>query len=440
MSDGASEQPQISTGMRRYTLFMLVVIYTSSFIDRSIINILVEPIKHEFGASDAEMGLLTGFYFALFYATLGMPVAKWADRSNRRNIITLAVTIWSATTALCGYAQNFAQLAAARIGVGIGEAGSSPPSHSMIADMYKREERVSAMAIYSLGIHIGIMLGFFIGGWIAETYGWRAAFLVVGFPGLVIAVIFRFTVPEPARGQLKEGASSSTKAAELTGLRETFVHLWRTPSLRHVVIGSTLVSFIGYGGVAFGAAFLMRSHGLGIAEVGTILAPLGGLMGIIGALSAGKIADKLALKDARWTAWVVAVAKTAAIPLALVFYLTDNLILAFIAYAPMVALSASYQGSTFSMVQTLTPLKVRTQASAILLFIINFIGLGGGPLTVGYLSDVLNPEYGADSLRYALLAVSMLGLWGAYHYYQAGRHYRDDLEKSGILSEAPATA
>ena len=440
MSDEVTAQPTISTGMRRYTLFMLVVIYTSSFIDRSIINILVEPIKQEFGVSDAAMGLLTGFYFALFYATLGMPVAKWADRSNRRNIITLAITVWSATTALCGFAQSFVQLAAARIGVGIGEAGSSPPSHSMIADMYKHEERVSAMAIYSLGIHIGIMLGFFIGGWVAETYGWRAAFLVVGFPGLVIAVIFRFTVPEPARGQVEKKPPGTVQAVQLTGLRETFVHLWQTPSLRHVVIGSTLVSFIGYGGVAFGAAFLMRSHGLGLAQVGTILAPLGGLMGIIGALSAGKIADKLALKDARWTAWIVAIAKTCAIPLALVFYLTDNLVIAFIAYAPMVALSATYQGSTFSMVQTLTPLKVRTQASAILLFIINFIGLGGGPLTVGYLSDVLNPEYGVDSLRYALLIVSMLGLWGAYHYYQAGRHYRDDLERAGILDKLPATA
>lgn len=434
MSDGTSGQPQISAGARRYTLFMLVVVYTSSFIDRSIINILVEPIKREFGASDAEMGLLTGFYFALFYATLGMPVAKWADRSNRRNIITLAVTIWSATTALCGFAQNFVQLAAARIGVGIGEAGSSPPSHSMIADMYQREERVSAMAIYSLGIHIGIMLGFFIGGWIAETYGWRAAFLVVGFPGLIVAIVFRLTVPEPPRGALEKRNTEKTATADPTGIRETFVYLWQTKSLRHVVIGSTLVSFIGYGGVAFGAAFLMRSHDMSISHVGTILAPLGGAMGIIGALTSGKVADRLALKDARWTAWVVTVCKVAAIPLALVFYLSDNLIIAFIAYAPMVALSATYQGSTFSMVQTLTPMRVRTQASAILLFIINFIGLGGGPLTVGYLSDQLNPSYGADSLRYALLTVSMLGLWGAYHYYQAGRHYRDDLEKSGVLT------
>lgn len=440
MSDGASDEPRISASARRYTLFMLVVVYTSSFIDRSIISILVEPIKADLGVSDTAMGFLTGFAFAIFYATLGMPVAMWADRSNRRNIIALAVTIWSATTALCGFAQNFVQLAAARIGVGIGEAGSSPPSHSMIADMYQREERVSAMAIYSLGIHIGIMLGFFIGGWVAELYGWRAAFFVVGFPGLAIAIIFRLTVPEPPRGQLEKGTKASTSEIEPTGLGETFIHLWKTKSLRHVVIGSTLVSFIGYGGVAFGAAFIMRSHGLSTAEVGTILAPLGGLMGIIGALSAGKIADKLALKDARWTAWVVAIAKTCAIPLALVFYLTDNLVIAFMAYAPMVALSATYQGSTFSMVQTLTPLKVRTQASAILLFIINFIGLGGGPLTVGYLSDTLNPEYGADSLRYALLAVSMLGLWGAYHYYQAGRHYRDDLEKSGILDETAATA
>ncbi len=417
-----------SDSARRYTLFILVVAYTSNFVDRSIVSILLEPIKNDLGVSDTALGFLSGFAFAFLYAILGIPVAMWADRSNRRNIIALAITIWSVMTALCGLAQNFWQLALARVGVGIGEAGASPPSHSIIADLYERKKRVSAMAIYSLGIHFGIMLGFFIGGWVVEWWGWRAAFFIVGLPGLVIAALVRFTLREPPRGMADGTPHEPTKL----DLAEGFGQLWRIRSMRHAVIGGTLVAFIGYGGVAWGPAFLMRTHGMTPGEIGSILAPLGGTMGALGAYLSGKMADRMGQRDPRWVAWIVTVCKLLALPLVVVFYLTDSLVVALIVYGPMIALSATYQGSTFAMVQTLSPLHMRAQASAIMLFVLNIIGLGAGPWVVGALSDLLHPMVGIDSLRYALVGISMLGAWGAFHYYLAGRYYPDDLAKADL--------
>ncbi|MFN3231866.1 MAG: spinster family MFS transporter [Alphaproteobacteria bacterium] len=424
------EDTGISNGARRYTMFLLVTVYTSSFIDRSIINILIQPIQDDFHVSDTAMGFLTGFAFAIFYATLGLPVARWADRSNRRNIIALAVTIWSAMTALSGFAQNFWQLALARVGVGVGEAGSSPPSHSMIADMYPLEERTSALAIYSWGIHIGIMLGAVLGGWIAETWGWRYAFFAVGFPGLLLALLVRFTIKEPARGQ----SGGAVVAQENIPFQDVFRHLWRVKSLRHTIIGCTLVAFVGYGVASWGAPFLMRSHDLTVGQVGLILGPIAGFMGIIGAFASGKAADRLSLRDARWTPWIVFVCKMAAIPFIIGFYLVGDFWVA-IWFLPLtVALGATYQGSTFAMVQTLSPLRMRAQASAVLLFVINLIGLGLGPSAIGIASDLLAPYYGEESLRYALFGVSMLGVWGAVHYYWAGKSYREDLADMDVAS------
>lgn len=426
----------VNNSNRRYTLFILVVVYTSNFVDRSIINILLEPIKNDLGVSDTALGFLSGFAFAVFYATLGIPVAIWADRGNRRNIIALAITIWSVMTALCGLAQNFWQLALARVGVGIGEAGASPPSHSIIADLYEKEKRVSAMAIYSLGIHFGVMIGFFIGGWVTEWWGWRAAFLIVGLPGLLIAALVRFTLREPPRGQ----ADGLVHEPAPLDLREGFRQLWEIRSMRHAVIGGTLVAFMGYGALTWGPAFLIRSHEMTPGEVGSILAPLGGIMGGLGAYLSGKAADRMGQRDVRWTAWIVSICKVSALPLVFVFYLSDSLILVFAAYIPMIALSATYQGSTFSMVQTLSPLRMRAQASAILLFIMNIVGLGGGPLVVGAISDLLYPVLGADSLRYALLGVSMLGAWGALHYYLAGKYYREDLAKADLAAASAVSS
>ena len=422
---GAVGGSAITRAYRRYALAVLVLGYTSSHIDRNIVGILVEPIKNDLGVSDTAMGFLSGIAFAVFYATLGLPIAIWADRNNRRNIIALSVAIWSGMTALCGLASNFLQLALARIGVGIGEAGSSPPSHSMIADLYSAEERSGAMAIYSLGVYFGIMIGFFIGGWVAEWWGWRAAFLIVGLPGLLIALLVRYTLIEPPRGHADGVTAAPVEPLDvgkfIAQISSGFAQLWNNATNRHVVLGITLVSFIGYGAIAWGPAFLIRNHGMTPGQVGTFLGPIVGVAGGLGAFLGGRLADMLAKRDRRWNAWIIVAAKLIAIPFIVAFYLVEETKLALLIYLPVSFLNAFYLGPSFAMIQSLTPLKMRALASAIMLFVLNFIGLGFGPQLVGILSDALRDTWGNESLRYALLFTTPIHLWGAWHYFLAGR-------------------
>lgn len=411
---------------RHYALIVLTLAYTSSHVDRGIVNIVLQPIKAEFQVSDTLLGLLSGLAFALFYATLGVPIAMWADRGNRRNIIALAVTVWSAMTAACGLAGNFGQLLAARIGVGIGEAGSSPPSHSMIADLYPKESRSTAMAIYSIGVYAGAMLGLVVGGYVVQHYGWRMTFYVVGLPGLVIALLVRFTIGEPRRGHA-DGLAHD--AALRSNLLQVVRHLWRTKSARHITIGLTLVSFVGYGGLIFGPSFFMRSLGMKPQEVGLIFGIIAGFVGGFGALLGGFLADRLSKRDMRWNAWVIAVAKLLGMPLFIVFYMSSDLWLMIPVYIVSSILGAFYLGPSFAMIQSLTPLHMRALTSAVMLFVLNFIGLGFGPLTVGFISDLLEPVFGIESLRWALFGTAFIGVWAAVHYYWAGKTYPDDLAR-----------
>ncbi len=431
----------LSPGYRKYALTILVLGYTSSHVDRNIMGILLEPLKADLMLTDTQLGFLSGIAFAILYATLGIPIALVGDRGNRRNTIAWAIVIWSGMTAVCGLAQNFWQLAAARIGVGIGEAGSSPPSHSMIADMYPPEERASAMAIYSLGVYFGVMIGFLVGGWVAVWYGWRAAFFVVGLPGLILALIVRYTLIEPPRGGA-DGIAPEKHDKPLnfeTGwviVKEGFSHLWRTAAARHVVIGVTITSFVGYGGVMWGPAFLIRTHGMSIGEVSTYLAVMVGIVGGFGAYFGGRLTDRLAARDVRWNTWVVAWAKVAVVPFIIAFYLTDNwpafyignhgVSILWVIYVPMAFLGAFYLGPSFAMIQTLTPPAKRALASAVMLFIINIIGLGFGPQFVGILSDFFNYTMGMgnQSLRWALFGTAMLNIWAAAHYFLAGHHLK----------------
>ncbi len=414
---------RITPAYRRYALILLVAAYTSSHVDRNIVGILIEPLKADLLLSDTQLGFLSGIAFALFYATLGIPIAVFADRSNRRNIIAWAIAIWSAMTALCGLAQNFWQLAIARVGVGIGEAGSSPPSHSMIADLYPREQRSSAMSIYALGVYFGIMLGFMVGGFVTEWWGWRAAFFVVGLPGLLIALLVRFTMIEPPRG-FADGVKPPPMGK--VNVRAGFAALWRVNTTRHVVIGLTLTSLVGYGSIVWGPAFLIRSHGLTPGQVGLFLGPVMGVVGGLGAYIGGLLADRLAARDQSWNAWIVGLAKLLAIPFIVAFYLVDSTLWALVIYMPAAFLGAFYLGPSFAMIQSLTPLRSRALASAIMLFVLNLVGLGLGPQAIGIVSDVLRPLFETDSLRYALLGAAFLNIWAALHYYLAGRHIKHD--------------
>ena len=411
---------------RHYALIILTLAYTSSHIDRGIVNIVMQPIKNEFHVSDTLLGLMSGLAFALFYATLGVPIAMWADRGNRRNIIALAVTVWSGMTAACGLAGNFSHLLMARIGVGIGEAGSSPPSHSMIADIYPKESRSTAMAFYSVGVYVGAMLGLVVGGFVVQHYGWRMTFFVVGLPGLIIALLVRFTTKEPMRGHA-DGLAHD--AALKSNLIHVIVHLWRTKSARHITIGLTLVSFVGYGALIFGPSFFQRSLGMEPQKVGLIFGLIAGFVGGLGSLIGGYLADRLSKRDMRWNAWVIAVAKLLGMPLFIVFYSSSNLDLMIPVYIASSILGAFYLGPSFAMIQSLTPLHMRALASAVMLFVLNFIALGFGPLTVGFISDQLHPYFGVESLRWALFGTSFIGVWAAVHYYWAGKTYQDDLAK-----------
>jgi predicted MFS family arabinose efflux permease len=406
---------------RHYALGILVVVYTFNFIDRQILSILLQPVKDDLGLSDTAMGMLTGFAFAAFYATLGIPIARFADRSNRRNLVAWALGIWSIMTALSGLAQNFWHLLAARIGVGIGEAGCSPPAHSMIADYYPADQRATALGIYSLGIPFGIMFGLFAGGWINEFFGWRAAFFIVGLPGILLALLVRFSLREPPRG-MAEGRADS---ADQPSVGETLHYLWAKKSFRHMSFASALTAFVGYGFITWAPSFLTRSFGMGTGEIGTWFGLILGIPGGIGIALGGYLADRFGAHDPKWFLWTTAVALIICVPLNIVVFISTNSTTALLAMILPVLLGNFYQATTFSQTQGISALRMRAVAAGILLFILNIIGLGLGPQLVGILSDVLNPEYGDESLRYALLICSLVYLWAAVHYFIAGRHLGD---------------
>lgn len=422
-----------SPAHRRYVLVVLTSVYVSNYVDRQILSILLEPIRLEFGLSDTQLGFLSGISFALFYATLGIPIAMWADRANRRNVITLAATVFSVMTAVCGMAQSFVQLALARIGVGIGEAGSSPPSHSILADLYPPEQRATALATFALGVNIGILIGFLAGGWVNEIFGWRAAFLVVGVPGLILALLVRTTVREPPRGE------SEGRGREADGgappLRDALRLFWRCRSLRHIALGAALNSFVGYGAVAFVPAFLMRSFGMSSSDVGTALALIIGVVGGVGTWLGGYLADRLGRRDVRWNMWLVAACVGGGSPFVFGVYLASDAATSLVFFLVPAAVGALYLGPSLSMVQGLVPLRVRTLASAVLLFVINIIGLGLGPQIVGVASDLLAPRFGDESLRYALLLAGLVNAWAALHFWLAGRTLVQDLGRPAPLPE-----
>ena len=424
MQDASQEQHGVfSPAVRNYALGVLVVVYTFNFIDRQILSILLEPIKQDLGLSDSALGMLTGFAFALFYATLGIPIARFADRSNRRNLIAWALAIWSAMTAVSGLTQNFWHLLLARIGVGVGEAGCSPPAHSMLADYFPTENRATALGIYSLGIPFGILFGFIAGGWLNEFFGWRVAFFIVGVPGLLLAILVRFTLREPPRGM----AEGRVADEEQPTIMETFRFLWSKRSFRHMAVGGGLTAFVGYGVITWVPSFIIRSYGMNTGDVGTYLGLILGIPGGIGIALGGYLADRYGARDTRWYLWIVSVALIASTPLFFGVYLSNTAFASLMFLILPILLGNFYQATTFSQTQGLVSLRMRSVAAAVLLFILNMIGLGAGPQAVGILSDVLQPSYGDESLRYALLILSTVQIWAAYHYYQAGKSLKEDL-------------
>ena len=419
--------PGSSPSERRYANYVLGVlflVYVFNFIDRTILSILVEDVKQELGVSDTAMGFLTGIAFALFYTVAGIPIARWADVGVRRSIIALGLTVWSVMTAASGLVQNFGQLVAARIGVGVGEAAGSPPAHSLIADYFPPERRATALSIYAMGIYVGILFGFLAGGWINEYFGWRNAFFVVGLPGIALALVVRFTVREPQRGQ----SDLVTEDEAPEPWQAVFRFLWSLRSFRHLAVGSGIAAFSGYGFATWAPTFLRRVHGMDSGEVGTWLGLIIGLGGMIGAPLGGWLADRLGQADRRWYVWVPAISAVVGLPFVVGFLLIEATTPSLLSYIPAVIFSAMYLGPTLAMIQAMVKLRMRAMASAVLFLILNLIGLGLGPQAVGALNDLLAASYGDEAVRYSLLIVSFTGLWAALHFVLAARSLETDLQ------------
>jgi predicted MFS family arabinose efflux permease len=403
---------------RPLTLGLLAGVFAINFMDRQIVAILSEPIKREFALSDAQVGLLYGFAFAVVYSAAGVPIARWADRGDRARIINASLAFFSLMTIACGLAASYAHLLAARIGVAVGEGGTNPSSHSLIADLYPEGRRATAMGVFALGPNAGILLGFALGGAIGQAWGWRAALVCAGAVGLAFAALTTWLLKDLPRETARRAPQSAGNA-----LRSLF----RRRSMRQLFIGGAVMSVAVYAAIGWLPAFLIRSHGFGTASAGVVLAILLGGLGAVGTLGGGWLADRLGARDAAWRLRVVALAQLATVPFWLGALLVREpaLVVTFLC-VPAAAL-CFYLAPSFAAVQSLAEPATRALAAALLILVGSLIGLGIGPLAVGVLSDALRPAHGAESLRLALLVVVPLLVWSAAHYFAASRTLAADL-------------
>lgn len=429
----------VSRSRHRYILLLLLGAYTLSFLDRQVITILAESIKKDLQISNLQLGLLSGLAFALFYTFLGIPIARLAERRSRPIIIAVSMTLWSGFTVLSGRATSFGVMALARLGVGFGEAGCNPCAHSMIADITPPAQRASALAFYSLGVPIGTMLGLVLGGVIADAYGWRVAFLVAGAPGLVLAAIIALTVKEP-RSQL--ASDIQARAASMPSLRQTLAELRGKRTFWLIAIAAGLLAFVGYGQGAFGTPFFLRVHG---AEVAALARSFGlgpqGFLGIAGALSTGIgglagtwlggfLADRAAARDKRAYMSVPALAGLASLPFVYLIYSVDSAALALaLGFVPAL-LNTLWYGPVYATAQSVVHPRSRATTAAILLFILNMIGLGFGPISVGALNDLLAGPAGfgeIEGIRWAQLLAGSVIIIPVALFWWARETVREDI-------------
>ena len=413
------------SGYSNYVLGVLFLVYVINFIDRQILSVFIGPIKEEFGVSDTVMGLLVGFAFALFYTIAGIPIARWADRGNRRTIIALGLTVWSVMTVGCGYARTFVQLALFRVGVGVGEAAGSPPAHSLISDYFPPSKRATALGIYAWGVYIGSALAYLFGGYLREQFAedWRTPFILLGLPGLFFALVVRFTVKEPPRGY----SESRPISAEPSTFRQTLSYLASCPSWKNLVAGSCFLSLMGYGVLMWGYEFFGRVHHMSPMDIGLWMAAIVGLGGSLGTLAGGTITDRLSQRDPAWAMRFPARATWVCLPFAFLFLLSDSKLLAMLSFFVFYVLANIYVPAMHSLNQNLARLSMRATAAAILLFIVNLVGAGFGPLVVGFLNDQYAPYWGDEAIRYSLLSISVLGALGAIFFQRSARTLAQDL-------------
>jgi len=414
-------------GYRHYVLAVLLAGYVLNAFDRSILNLLLEPIRQEFRLSDTQLGLLSGVAFALFYSAVAIPVATLADRWSRRNVLALSVLLWTVMTALCGVAGSFGALLLARIGVAIGEAGCNPPSHSLLADYFPAKQRATALGVYALGAPLGAMLTGLVGGWGSEHLGWRGTMLLAGAPGLLLVPLLFITVSEPARP-----APAPRAVDQAPGLRDALSSLWSLSTFRHLCLASALHSFAMYAASSFNPAYLTRSHGWTGGEIGQLIA-MAGVAGLAGTLLGGIVTDRLGARrnEPRWQLWIPGMATFVVIPVQFVAYLGSGTAMV-TALLLSSLLSLVFFGPSYATAQALAEPRMRAMAAAVLLFSKAIIGMGLGPLVVGMLSDRLAPMAGGESLRYSLLLAPLFNLWAGWHFLLAARHLRRDLQRIAV--------
>jgi MFS family permease len=419
---------------RYYVAWSLCAVYLFNQIDRQIFAILQHPIKLEFNFSDLQLGLIGGTAFGLCYATFAIPIARIADRGNRVNIISGALAVWSLFTAVTGLARNFWQMMLSRLIVGIGEAGCSPPAYSIISDYFEPKRRATAIGIYSLGVSGGSIIGLLVGSKVAELYGWRTAFYVMGLPGVLLAVIVRLTLREPPRGFSEPSAAREE--------RPPFGHVlalaWTKRSFRYLIAGAALYSIAANGIGAFYSVFLIRSHGMGLSETGRWLA-LASVGGMAGTYLGGKLADVLAQRrgDARWLMWMPAAILLINLPISVLLYTAADRTAVIALLMINVSMSASYIAPTVAATQRLVGARERALAAAILFFVMSLIGIGAGPTVVGFLSDTFKDHLllggtvaaaaSADGLRYAFLCILGAPMLAIFFYMRAAASIRQEL-------------
>ena len=423
---------RVTDAYRYYVAWLLCGVYTISIMDRQLVAILVEPIRKEFALQDWHMGLLSGLAFAAFYTTLGVPLARLADRNNRVNIMAVSLLVWSAFTGLTGLAKAFVHLLIARIGVAVGEAGCNPAAYSLIGDYFEARRRATALSIFHMGGYIGSFLGLLLGGWIGHNYGWRLAFLLVGLPGVAVALLLKLSLRE-----LPRGFSDPARAvAEPPPVAKVVRDLLAKSSFVHLAFAAALHNFAVYGVGNWYAPFLMRSHDMNVAKAGFTLAIVTVLGGAAGTYFGGMLSDRFAAQrqDSRYYLWVPALSLLIGFPLSqgVLFFDDTRIVIGLLPFVVMC--SAAYLAPSITATYGLVGIRERALASAVLLFIVNLIGLGLGPLFAGFASDHLRQvfldrglseaEALGEGLRWSLRIVVVVNLWSAAHYFIAARTLR----------------
>ena len=422
----SATSPNSAPSRRRanYVLGVLFLVYVFNFIDRQVLSILIGPIKADLEISDTVMGLLAGPAFALFYTLAGIPIARWADRANRTTVIALSLTLWSGMTALSGLAKGAVFFALARVGVGVGEAGGSPPSHSLISDYYPPERRATALAFYAYGIYVGSGLAFIFGAWINQNADWRTVYYILGLTGIPLALLLKMTVRELPRG------SSEVVATDLepVSFGEVVRHLARRRSFVFLVVAASCQSILGYGMLGWAAEFMLRVHEMQRIDVGLWLGLIVMFAGCTGVGIGGWVSDKLGARDVRWYMRFPAIISVLSMPLAFAFLFLEGPVAALLAFVPFYLIANMYVGPLWSIGQNLARPNMRATTSAILLLVLNIFGLGGGVFLVGFLNDQLAATYGQIAIRYSLAVVVAIGGASSLFFWLGSAYLPEDLE------------